>query len=487
MSPDPAASRLRCSFAADARGDPLAGTAAHARGFLLSESRLDPEIVSVVAARAAGLSYRVLLIKRPGRVLEKAQRQWAVVDSTSGAEAVTWGTYGSDEDLLDIRFEARHEAGDPSPIYLVCTHGRHDACCALRGRAVAARLAEQRPDLVWECSHIGGDRFAPNVLVLPEGLYYGRVEPSRSSDVVAAHERSEVVIDLLRGRAVFRPVVQAAQNFANTQLNKYGLQNTAAQNLANTQLNKYGLQANSANMLGNLGLSNTAQQNAAASALGNLQLGKAGAITNAASNMGNLALGGTNAATTAGTNLGNQILGGSGQQASDLSSALSSALGFGNLQSGAANNIGNQAIAGQNAQTTAASGLGNTYNQGLSGMLQALGLYPQTAQATTLGPQAEYQAGQWQQQNQQAAINDLIQRYNFGQTQPYNNLNQFLGQISGNYGGTGSMSQPYYLNQGANTASNVLGAGMGVATGIGALNSAFPAFLPWLGAAIGAI
>ncbi len=73
----------------------------------LSESRLDPEIVSVVAARAAGLSYRVLLIKRPGRVLEKAQRQWAVVDSTPGAEAVTWGTYGSDEDLLDIRFEAR--------------------------------------------------------------------------------------------------------------------------------------------------------------------------------------------------------------------------------------------------------------------------------------------------------------------------------------------------------------------------------------------
>ena len=83
MSPDPAASRLRCSFAADARGDPLAGTAAHARGFLLiespgawgqnalSESRLDPEIVSVVAARAAGLSYRVLLIKRPGRVLER--------------------------------------------------------------------------------------------------------------------------------------------------------------------------------------------------------------------------------------------------------------------------------------------------------------------------------------------------------------------------------------------------------------------------------
>jgi hypothetical protein len=226
MSPDSAASRLRCSFAADVRGDPLAGTAAHAKGFLLiesagawgqnalSESRLDPEIVAVVAAQAAAMSYRVLLIKRPGRIREKAQRHWVVVDSTPGAEAVTRGTYASDRDLLEIPFEERKAAGAPPAMYLVCTHGRHDACCALRGRAVAATLAEQRPDLVWECSHIGGDRFAPNVLVLPHGLYYGRVRASRSPEIVAAHERSEVVVDLLRGRAVFRPVVQAAQSFA---------------------------------------------------------------------------------------------------------------------------------------------------------------------------------------------------------------------------------------------------------------------------------
>jgi hypothetical protein len=99
-------------------------------------------------------------------------------------------------------------------MYLVCTHGRHDACCALRGRAVAAKLATHRPGQVWECSHIGGDRFAPNVLVLPHGLTYGRVEPARALDLIAAQERREVVVDLLRGRSVFRPPVQAAQHFA---------------------------------------------------------------------------------------------------------------------------------------------------------------------------------------------------------------------------------------------------------------------------------
>jgi len=231
MGAPPAATRLRCSYAADERGDPLAGTAAHADGFLLieapgawgqnalSESRLDPEVANVVAARAAALSYRVLLIKRPGRVAPEPKRAWVVVDSTPGAERATWGTYASDSELLDVPLERPADGGlttaeFPTAMYLVCTHGRHDACCALRGRAVAAKLATHRPGQVWECSHIGGDRFAPNVLVLPHGLTYGRVEPARALDLIAAQERREVVVDLLRGRSVFRPPVQAAQHFA---------------------------------------------------------------------------------------------------------------------------------------------------------------------------------------------------------------------------------------------------------------------------------
>ena len=63
------------------------------------------------------------------------------------------------------------------PLYGVCTHGRHDACCAERGRPVCAALSELRPEQTWEVSHIGGDRFAANLVVLPEGLYYGHVEP----------------------------------------------------------------------------------------------------------------------------------------------------------------------------------------------------------------------------------------------------------------------------------------------------------------------
>ena len=221
-----ASSSLRCSFAADSRGDPLFGTAAFAKGFLLiehpgawgnsalTESQLDPKVAAIIASRAAEASYRVLLIKRPGRDLRLPRRSWAIVDSTPGAERMSWGQFASDEDLLDIRLGDRSHESRPGYAYLVCTHGRHDACCALRGRPIAAAFARERPEGIWECSHIGGDRFAPNVVALPHGFYYGRVDQAAVATIVAAHERSEVVIELLRGRATFRPAVQAAQHFA---------------------------------------------------------------------------------------------------------------------------------------------------------------------------------------------------------------------------------------------------------------------------------
>lgn len=222
----PALTPLRCSFAADARGDALLGTAAYAQGFLLieqpgawghnalSESQLNPEVAAIVASRAAEESYRVLLIKRPGRDARSSQRRWAIVDSSPGVEEIRWGRFASDEDLLDIRLGDRPNEPGPAQAYLVCTHGRHDACCALRGRSIAAAFARERPEAAWECSHIGGDRFAPNVVALPHGFYYGRVDRADVPSIVAAHERSEVVVELLRGRATFRPLVQAAQHFA---------------------------------------------------------------------------------------------------------------------------------------------------------------------------------------------------------------------------------------------------------------------------------
>ena len=80
--------------------------------------------------------------------------------------------------------------------------------------ALAGELATGR---LWECSHVGGDRFAGNVVALPSGLYLGRVEPDEASAVVELIESGRVPVHYLRGRSCFIPPVQAAQHFARTE------------------------------------------------------------------------------------------------------------------------------------------------------------------------------------------------------------------------------------------------------------------------------
>jgi Sucrase/ferredoxin-like len=203
----------RCAVAAGLRGDPMAGSAAPAAGFLLVEqpggwgrqaltsSRLDPRVGAALSARAIAVGLRVLLIRRPGRHQAPVRRSWAVVSARPGREATWWGRFGADDELRSLPLDGSAGTRSTAPFYLVCTHGRHDQCCAIEGRPVAEALNRLRPGSAWECSHVGGDRFAANVVAMPHGVYYGRVEQARAADLVTAHERAEVVPDLVRGRS----------------------------------------------------------------------------------------------------------------------------------------------------------------------------------------------------------------------------------------------------------------------------------------------
>jgi hypothetical protein len=99
----------------------------------------------------------------------------------------------------------------PGQLLLVCTHGKHDACCAERGRPLAAALAQVAPAETWEVSHIGGDRFAANLLALPTGHYYGRLEPEDAARLVRTLHDGRLDLDHLRGRTASSFPVQAAE------------------------------------------------------------------------------------------------------------------------------------------------------------------------------------------------------------------------------------------------------------------------------------
>ncbi len=96
-------------------------------------------------------------------------------------------------------------------MYLVCTHGRRDACCAKFGIPIYSQLVELANESAWQCSHLGGHRFAPNLLVLPQGLLYGRLGSLDTQRIIDSSQRGEIVLDRLRGRTTYPAVVQAAE------------------------------------------------------------------------------------------------------------------------------------------------------------------------------------------------------------------------------------------------------------------------------------
>jgi hypothetical protein len=172
---------------------------------------IDPAVLLGLQEATARSASRILLVRRPGRINRMAARRWIVAGPNLGWIAGPWR---EDRDLAAaaeaLVADPAQAGGISEPILLVCTHGVHDTCCAIRGRPVAAALAAEWPGQVWECSHVGGDRFAPNLVVLPDGFYYGNLDPESAVDTVRRHLAGAVAAGQLRGVARFPPPVQAA-------------------------------------------------------------------------------------------------------------------------------------------------------------------------------------------------------------------------------------------------------------------------------------
>lgn len=232
-SRDPA---FRCAGASLLRDDPLPGTASTVRAFLLVEhtgawgadalrdARLPDGLGPALTRAAAAARVRPLLVRRPDRRTHhdglRVFAAWAHPSRPWLETTVVPDPHA----LLDLDLAALGAGRSPGltpydgTLLCVCTHGRHDACCAERGRPVAAALARAHPEETWEVSHIGGDRFAGNALVLPQGLYYGRLDAVSALAVARGHAAGELDLEHLRGRSGFAMPVQAAELALRRQL-----------------------------------------------------------------------------------------------------------------------------------------------------------------------------------------------------------------------------------------------------------------------------
>jgi hypothetical protein len=114
----------------------------------------------------------------------------------------------------------------PAPegrVFLVCTNGRRDECCTLHGAPVLRALR----DRAMACTHLGGHRFAANVLVLPDNLLFGRLDRAAAIALADALEAGELPLEHVRGRCSLSPEQQAAEILLRRELELRGLDDVA--------------------------------------------------------------------------------------------------------------------------------------------------------------------------------------------------------------------------------------------------------------------
>lgn len=236
MARDPG--RLGCAAESSRRDEPLVATASRVQRWLLleqpgswgsnalRESAVPDDVARQLDRAARDARVRVVLVRRPDRSQGEPRRA-RLVHSGRHHRWIEEVTFDDPAELLalDLGSVAEPEPpglGTPGPraVHLVCTNGRHDPCCADFGRPVVRALRRSGIPEVWESSHIGGDRFAANLVILPDGIYYGRVPTEGAARLIEEHAAGRLDLDHFRGRSSFPLDVQAAELLLRRQLDE---------------------------------------------------------------------------------------------------------------------------------------------------------------------------------------------------------------------------------------------------------------------------
>ncbi len=198
-----------------------------------TESRLDPQIGTTLQQDTVEAGGRALLIRAVGDHRKDnsgtPRRVYLAGRNPEGEPWLLQGLFVDPAVLTRLPWDAI-AAGDAeaarktlpelnycrTPVLLICTNGKRDLCCAVRGRKVAAYAAGQRAQLVWECTHTGGHRFAPTGLVLPSGATFARLTAPLAVSVVDAAQYGRLPSEVLgqthlRGMAHLPGPAQAAE------------------------------------------------------------------------------------------------------------------------------------------------------------------------------------------------------------------------------------------------------------------------------------
>lgn len=119
---------------------------------------------------------RILYYRRPAQLFAQFEQQEFLVPTERVLE-VAIALLQQSKSLSE--FDAYRQASSTRDI-MVCTHGNIDVACSRFGYPIYEQLRQEYAGetlRVWRCSHFGGHNFAPTLVDLPTGQYWGHVEP----------------------------------------------------------------------------------------------------------------------------------------------------------------------------------------------------------------------------------------------------------------------------------------------------------------------
>lgn len=240
-------------------GEPLPGTAKPGRVILALEyprgwghdildgEALGSELASKLTAFLKANKAQLQFIRKPGREGQYRGETFAPTLFISWSEGTSPHASADSADLaeatMDPILEKLHVTGPEDildldltrpgatpgaqrvyhPLLLVCTHGKRDRCCAVRGRPLAHALSSYfEPDHIWESSHTKGHRFAPSMLLLPHNYSYGRMAATGATEVLTRAQQGEMWLQGNRGRGIWDAPGQVAEIVVARNLQAHG-------------------------------------------------------------------------------------------------------------------------------------------------------------------------------------------------------------------------------------------------------------------------
>jgi hypothetical protein len=156
---------------------------------------------------------RLFYYRRPARQFTEFSKEEFLVPESQLVPLAT-ALLENDTSVLSD-FEPYRQTSQAIREILVCTHANVDVACGRFGYPIYKQLrsdyAAEGKLRVWRCSHFGGHQFAPTLIDLSEGRFWGHLEPDVLDLLIYRQGAVEKLRRFYRGWSGLKPLEQMVE------------------------------------------------------------------------------------------------------------------------------------------------------------------------------------------------------------------------------------------------------------------------------------